>query len=128
MPVSFNHTIVHSVDKHASAQWFARVMGLGEPFACGHFQAVELEPGVTFDFVTADREVHGQHYAFLVSEADFDAIYRRIKEDGIEHWADPRHELPGRTNRHFGGRGVYFQDPSGHYLEIITKPYERLES
>jgi hypothetical protein len=67
--------------------------------------------------------VSPQHYAFLVAEDEFDEIYGRIRERGMDHWADPGHREPGRINTHDGGRGVYFDDPSGHVLEIITRPY-----
>ncbi|NKT89213.1 hypothetical protein GS845_13465 [Rhodococcus hoagii] len=79
--------------------------------------------GVTLDFATSPVDVLAQHYAFLVSEADFDSIYGRIRARGMEHWADPRKTRPGEINHNDGGRGVYFHDPDGHNLEIITRPY-----
>jgi hypothetical protein len=84
---------------------------------------VEMGNGVSLDYHETDGEIAPQHYAFLVSEDDFDAIFGRIVERGMDHWADPGHREPGRINRNDGGRGVYFSDPDGHSLEIITRPY-----
>ncbi len=79
----------------------------------------------TLAFLDADdMEIQMQHYAFPVSEKEFDQTFGRIKERGPDYWADPGRKEKGRINRHFGGRGVCFQDPSGHLLEIITRPYE----
>lgn len=124
MPVQLNHTIVAARDKRAAAEFLAGILGLrvGEPF--GPFLPVETANGVTLDFVDSGAEpITSQHYAFLVSEEDFDAIFRRIQEAGIEYYADPGHRQVGRINRHDGGRGAYFADPNGHNLEIITRPY-----
>jgi catechol 2,3-dioxygenase-like lactoylglutathione lyase family enzyme len=124
MGITFNHTIVAAKDRQQSADYFTDVFGLPAAREFGPFLAVSLEHGVSLDFAqAADQNIHPQHYAFLVSEAEFDAIYGRICERGQEHWADPRRSRPGEINHHHGGRGVYFQDPSGHYLEIITRPY-----
>jgi len=73
--------------------------------------------------VATAEEIRPQHYAFLVSEDDFDAIYGKITSRGLQHWADPARRRPGEFNTNDGGRGVYFQDPAGHYLEILTRPY-----
>ena len=89
----------------------------------GHFLAVALDNGVSLDFAEPPIDFPPQHYAFLVGEDDFDRIYGLIVEWGLDHWADPRQTLPGTINTNDGGRGVYFLDPSGHYLEIITRPY-----
>ena len=88
----------------------------------GHFVPIKTANGVTLDF--AEREdFRPQHYAFLISEADFDAVFGRIKDRGLDYWADPRGSRPGEINHNDGGRGVYFRDPDGHYLEVITRPY-----
>jgi extradiol dioxygenase family protein len=86
---------------------------------------VNVANDVSLDFadVPDGDEIRPQHYAFLVSEEEFDSIYGKIRERDIAHWADPRQSRPGEINRNDGGRGVYFQDPAGHYLEIITRPY-----
>src|SRR3989442_7359332 len=129
MTVKLNHTIVHSVDKRAAAEFFAGVFGLPAPKPFYDFLDVELGNEVTLAFLDADgMEIQVQHYAFLVSEKEFDQIFGRVKERGLDYWADPGRKEKGRINRHFGGRGVYFQDPSGHLLEIITRPYEGAES
>src|SRR5581483_866683 len=123
MSIRFNHTIVAAKDKAESAGFFTEVFGLPAAKPFGHFLAVELEHGVSLDFADSGDDIRPQHYAFLVSEDDFDAIYGRIRERGLEHWADPRRARPGEVNHNDGGRGVYFPDPAGHYLEILTRPY-----
>ncbi|PSL04628.1 glyoxalase/bleomycin resistance protein/dioxygenase superfamily protein [Haloactinopolyspora alba] len=123
MSIELNHTIVAAHDKKVSAEFFAAILGLrvGAPY--GPFLPVETSNSVTLDFVDTDAEITSQHYAFLVSEAEFDAIFARIEEAGITHYADPGHREPGRINHNDGGRGTYFDDPNGHNLEIITRPY-----
>ncbi|MBJ8344971.1 VOC family protein [Antrihabitans sp. YC2-6] len=123
MGISFNHTIVFAKDRQESAWFFTTYFGLPDPVQAGPFLAVQLEHGATLDFAQLDGEVFPQHYAFLVSEADFDAIYGRIVAAGLEHWPDPHSGRSGTINHNDGGRGVYFNDPSGHRLEIITVPY-----
>lgn len=125
MPIAFNHTIVAAHDKRESATFLAELFGLPDPVPFGHFLTVELEHGANLDYadVPKDQEIRPQHYAFLVSEDDFDAIYGKIQSRGLQHWADPRAQRPMEINHNDGGRGVYFQDPGGHFLEIITRPY-----
>ena len=124
MAITLNHTIVHSNDKRAAAAFFAELFGLPTPKPFGPFLDVEVANEVTLAFLDAEgMEVQTQHYAFLVSDAEFDAIFGRITARGLRHWADPARTQEGRINRHYGGRGVYFEDPSGHLLEIITRPY-----
>jgi len=119
--VQLNHTIVWCKDQAKSSAFLAEI--LGRPAAkFGHFDVVELDNGVSLDFLNHDAP-EPQHYAFLIGEAEFDTIFDRIRERGLDYWADPGRTQPGRINRHDGGRGVYFPDPSGHYLEIITRPY-----
>ncbi len=125
MAISFNHTIVASRDKRESAQFLAELFGLPDAKPFGHFMAVSLENGVNLDYddVPEGEEIRRQHYAFLVSEEDFDSIYGKIRSRGLQHWADPRRQRPGEINHNHGGRGVYFLDPSGHTMEILTRPY-----
>lgn len=124
MSIDLNHTIVHARDPKASATFLAEMLGRPEPVPFGPFHGVELDNGVTLDFIAAaDDELIIEHYAFLVSEQEFDQIFARITERGLPYWADPAHQQPGRINHHDGGRGVYWNDPNGHYLEIITRPY-----
>lgn len=124
MSVELNHTIVHGRDARAAAAFFAEVLGLAPPRRFGPFSVVDLANGASLDCIDAgDYPFTPQHYAFLVGEDDFDRIFARIRERGLEYWADPHKEHPGEINRHFGGRGVYFDHPDGHLLEIITRPY-----
>jgi catechol 2,3-dioxygenase-like lactoylglutathione lyase family enzyme len=124
MTVRFNHTIVHSRDKQASAGFLADILGLPAPKPFGHFMVVGLADSASLDFVDAGNEpIYRQHYAFLIDETDFDPIFARIRERGLDYWADPFKQKSGEINHHFGGRGVYFADPDGHLFEVITRPY-----
>ena len=123
MAVKFNHTIVHASDREATAAFLTGILGLPEPRSYGPFLEVQVANEVSLDVMQDDGPISPQHYAFLVSEEDFDAIFGRIRERGLDHWADPFHREPGRINTHDGGRGVYWDDPDGHSLEIITRPY-----
>jgi catechol 2,3-dioxygenase-like lactoylglutathione lyase family enzyme len=123
MSVELNHTIVHAADRDAAARFMAEVFGLAEPQSFGPFLVVRTANGVSLDFMQSSGPVTPQHYAFLVSEPEFDAIFGRVQARGLTYWADPRGARPGEINRNDGGRGVYFSDPSGHFLEIITRPY-----
>ncbi|MFE1431199.1 VOC family protein [Streptomyces griseoaurantiacus] len=124
MSVELNHTIVHARNNRESAEFFAELLGLEISGEWGPFVAVELSNGVTLDFATTPEEhIASQHYAFLVSEEEFDAAYERIERRGIEHYADPYRRQPGAINHNDGGRGVYFMDPAGHAMELITVPY-----
>ena len=123
MAVKLNHTIVHARDKRASAEFFAEVFGLPAPAPFGPFLDVEVANEVTLAFLETTEQIQTQHYAFLVSEPEFDEIFGRVQARGLDYWADPGHRRKAEINRHDGGRGVYFNDPAGHYLEIITRPY-----
>ena len=123
MTVELNHTIVAARDKRAAAAWFADIMGLAPARPFGPFMAVELAHGLTFDFSSTSGDITGQHYAFLVSEREFDEIFGRIEAGAVPYWADPGQTRPGQINTRDGGRGVYFLHPDGHYLEILTRPY-----
>ena len=123
MSVKLNHTIVYARDKSVSATFLAEILGLPAPAPFGHFLAVQLDNEITMDFVDAGRDFSPTHYAFLVSEKEFDEIFGRIKERGIPFWADPYHQRANEINTNDGGRGAYFADPDGHNLEIITRPY-----
>ena len=123
MSVQLNHTIVKAHDPQASAQLLAELLGRGAPMRFGPFHGVEIDNGVTLDFMKVDGEFDWAHYAFLVSESEFDDIFGRIRARGIPYWADPGHHQPGEINHGDGGRGVYWDDPDGHVLEILTRPY-----
>ena len=122
MSVRLNHTIVAARDKHESAAFLADVLGLGPPTTFGPFAVVELANDVSLDFMD-EAQVHPRHYAFLVTEEEFDEIFGRIRARGLDFWADPFERSPGEINTNDGGRGVYWNDPNGHKLEIITRPY-----
>jgi len=118
-----NHTIVWCRDKRRSAAFLAEMLGRTDPKPWGPFHIVDLDNGVSLDFHDTNGEIAPQHYAFLIGEDDFDDAYGRIRERGLEHWADPGQSRAGEINRNDGGRGVYFEDPDGHLLEVITRPY-----
>lgn len=124
MAIQLNHTIVHARDPQASAHFLAGLLGRSEPFRFGPFFCVEFDNGVTLDYYRAGEGPPApQHYAFLVGEAEFDRIYGRIREHGLDHWADPGRRRSGSINHNDGGRGVYWADADGHLLEILTRPY-----
>ena len=123
MTVTLNHTIVYCQDREATAAFYADLLGLEAPTTYGPFLVLELANEVSLDFLQTGPDVHPQHYAFLVSDDEFTAIFGRIQDRGLDYWADPSHQQPGRTNDNDGGRGVYWEDPNGHNLEIITRPY-----
>jgi catechol 2,3-dioxygenase-like lactoylglutathione lyase family enzyme len=123
MSVQLNHTIVWCRDQKTSATFLTEILGLSAPVRFGPFLVVEASNGVSLDYHEIDGEISSQHYAFLIDEDDFDAVFARILERGLEHWADPGRTRAGEINRNDGGRGVYFADPDGHLLEVITRPY-----
>ena len=123
MAVEFNHTIVHARDKIAGANFLSEILGLPSPEPFYHFMVVKAANGVSLDYLATDGPIEIAHYAFLVSEAEFDDIWGRIKARGLDWYADPMRSQKGEINRHDGGRGLYFTDPSGHVMEIITRPY-----
>lgn len=124
MSVELNHTIVAARDKKVAAEFMAAILGLAVGPQYGPFLPVEASNGVTLDFMDSNADdIASQHYAFLVSEDEFDAILGRIKQAGIAYFADPGHREVGRINHQDGGRGAYFADPNDHNLEIITRPY-----
>lgn len=123
MPIDFNHTIVSARDSKASAKFLAEMLGLSAVRAWGPFQMVTTDNGANIDFMDTQGEIAPQHYAFIVSESEFDEIFDRIRARSLPYWADPGQRQPGEINHHDGGRGVYFEDPDGHLLEVITKQY-----
>jgi catechol 2,3-dioxygenase-like lactoylglutathione lyase family enzyme len=123
MAVQLNHTIVRVRNKQESATFLADILGLAAPTPYGPFLVVQVDNDVSLDYADDHGTASPQHYAFLVSEPEFDEILGRIQERGLPYWADPSHRRPGEINTNDGGRGVYWDDPDGHVLEIITKPY-----
>jgi catechol 2,3-dioxygenase-like lactoylglutathione lyase family enzyme len=122
MAVELNHTIVHASDRDATAAFLTGILGLPDATPYGPFLEVKVANGASLDVMQVDV-VHPQHYAFLVSEDEFDEIHARIRERGLTWWADPFSRQPGEINHGDGGRGLYWDDPDGHKLEIITRPY-----
>jgi catechol 2,3-dioxygenase-like lactoylglutathione lyase family enzyme len=123
MTAKLNHTIVAARDRKASALFLSEILGLSEPFLLGPFAAVTVGDQLTLDFMDSSGEIHSQHYAFLVTESEFDAIFGRIQQRGMPYWADPGQKKSREINHWDDGRGVYFEDPNGHLLEILTRPY-----
>ncbi|MFD8549738.1 VOC family protein [Streptomyces sp. NPDC059649] len=123
---SLDHTIVHSTDRFASARFLADLLDAPEPKAFGPFAALKLDNGVALDYaehVAGGKEFVPTHYAFLVTEDEFDHILGRIKDRDLPYWADPRHTKPQEINTRDGGRGVYVNDPDGHNMEFLTRTY-----
>ena len=118
-----NHTIVWCSDKQRSTDFLTGILGLPPAKPFFHFLVVELNNGVSLDYYQKEGMVSPQHYAFLVSDQEFDAGFARIEELGLTYWADPARTKPGEINHHFGGRGIYFADPDQHLMEMITRPY-----
>jgi catechol 2,3-dioxygenase-like lactoylglutathione lyase family enzyme len=123
MPVHLNHTIVRVRDKQEAATFLAEILGLPAPTAYGPFLIVQVDNDVSLDYADDHGDAVPQHYAFLVTDPEFDEIHGRIRERGLPYWADPFQRKEGEINHNDGGRGLYWQDPNGHMLEIITVPY-----
>ena len=123
MTAKLNHTIVYARDKRASAKFLSEILGCPAPVPFGPFMGVQTGNEVTLDFMNADEEISPQHYAFLITESEFDEIFARIRARKLRYWADPAQQQQGEINTRDGGRGLYFEDPSGHLLEILTRPY-----
>jgi catechol 2,3-dioxygenase-like lactoylglutathione lyase family enzyme len=121
--VQLNHTIVSCRDQQRSAAFLSEILGLPPATRFGHFLVVEADNAVSLDFAESSGEIAAQHYAFLVGEDEFDAAFGRIRDRGLTYWADPGKSRRGAINHNDGGRGLYFDDPDGHRLEIITRPY-----
>jgi catechol 2,3-dioxygenase-like lactoylglutathione lyase family enzyme len=121
MTIELNHTIVPAHDKVSSAKFFARIFGLSfDEGAVGYFAPVKVNKALTLDFEDVVDRFDVHHYAFKVSEAEFDAIFGHIQAEGIPYGAEPRSRDDMNINHRRGGRGVYFCDPSGHVLELLT--------
>lgn len=121
MRVELNHTIVYARDKRESSMFLADILGLPEPQRFGPFLAIELDNHVTLDYYESDGPIVPAHYAFLITEDDFNNALERITKRNVRYWADPFHTSENTINRRDGGRGVYFEDPNGHNMEILTR-------
>jgi catechol 2,3-dioxygenase-like lactoylglutathione lyase family enzyme len=123
MSVQLNHTIVSCRDQQRSAEFLTGILGMRPATRFGHFLVVEADNNVSLDYDETSGPITPQHYAFLVSEGDFDAAFERILDNNVPYWADPARTQSQAINHRDGGRGLYFEDPDGHLLEILTRPY-----
>jgi hypothetical protein len=123
MAVQLNHTIVWCRDKVRSSALLVRILGSSPAVPSYNFMIVQLDNGVSLDFLEKSGPIASQHYAFLIAESEFDAMFSRILKEGLSYWADPAKSRPNEINNNDGGRGVYFEDLDGHFLEVITRPY-----
>jgi catechol 2,3-dioxygenase-like lactoylglutathione lyase family enzyme len=129
MAVQLNHTIVHTPDPAASAAFVTEVLGLPDASRYGPFHVVEVGNDVSLDFMHDDGEYTPQHYAFLITEDEFDEIFARVTDRDIPYWADPHASQPREINHGDGGRGFYFREETGgHWLEVLTRPYGSSEA
>lgn len=124
MGVQLNHTIVWCSDKQKSASFLVEMLELATPVAFGQMLVVQLDNAVSLDFFESNDAISMQHYAFLIGEDKFDRVFTRIRDKGLPYWADPGKQRAGETYLHNGGRGMYFDDPDGHLLEVMTRPYK----
>ena len=121
--VHLNHTIVSCRDQQRSAAFLSGILGLPPAIRFGHFLVVAADNDVSLDFAERSGPIAAQHYAFLVGDEEFDAAFGRIRDQGLTYWADPGRRQRGVINHRDGGRGLYFEDPDSHLLEILTRPY-----
>lgn len=122
MAISLNHTIVHARDPQTTARFLTEILGLPSARQLGHFTVVQVG-ATSLDLIQTDEDIASRHFAFLMSETEFDAAFERLGSRQLPYWADPFHNEPGRMNFWDDGRGLYFDDPNGHLLEILTRPY-----
>jgi catechol 2,3-dioxygenase-like lactoylglutathione lyase family enzyme len=122
MTIRLDHTIVPAKDKRAAAEFFAEVFGLTVKPGRGYFAQVQVNESLTLDFSDESDPGEGQHYAFHVSDPEFEGILSRVKAKGVAFGSEPDSPDDGRINRRRGGRGFYFEDPNGHLFEVMTVP------
>ena len=120
MTITLNHTIVPARDKAAAAKFFADIFGL-EGGPSGHFAPVRINNSLTLLFDNDDT-FESHHLDFHVSDREFDAIFERIKQAKIAFGSAPWNLDDGKLNDWGGGRGLYFRNPDGHVLEMMTVP------
>jgi catechol 2,3-dioxygenase-like lactoylglutathione lyase family enzyme len=119
MPILLDHTIVPARDKLASATFFAEIFGLSVKSADGYFAQVQVNDSLTFDF-SDEPKPQSHHYAFHISDTEFEAIYERVKAKGLPYGSGPYNHTDGKIYTRRGGRGFYCDDPNGHLLEVMT--------
>ena len=123
MTARFNHTIIASTDAGQMADFYLELLEAHPAPSWGPFTNLSIADDVLLQFATPPMAFPPQHYAYLLDDAHFDRAYRWIVDRSLDHWADPQRSRPGEINDEHGGRGVYLLDPSGHYLELMTRPY-----
>ncbi|EGD56675.1 VOC family protein [Gordonia neofelifaecis] len=121
MAVSFNHTIIGAHDPQASAHFYREVLGARPAPDWGPFTNIVLDDATLLQFAPAPVN-DPIHMAFLMNDEEFDRGYAALQRRQVEHWADPQMRRPGEIATE-DGRRVYFKDPSGHLLEMLTQPY-----
>ena len=121
MAIVLDHTIIPAKDKVASAEFFAEIFGLTVKPGEGYFAQVQINENLTFDFADEPKP-RSHHYAFHISEAEFEAIFGRVKGKGLPYGSGPSNHADGQIYTRRGGRGFYFEDPNGHLLEVMTVP------
>lgn len=126
MSIELNHTIVDAKNAETSAKFMAEILGLPTPVSFGPFKVIKTSNAVSLDYRTTADAIKPRHFAFLVSESEFDEIFNRIINKQLKYWADPGRTKPQQINHNDNGRGCYFIDPDGHFLEIITRPYGKI--
>jgi catechol 2,3-dioxygenase-like lactoylglutathione lyase family enzyme len=119
MAIDLNHTIVHARDPKASARFLADLLDLPIDPPVAGFTPITLANRATLDYLQRDK-VEPQHYAFMLSDSEFDAVFARIRDAGVTHYADPGCRQAGQIYRLGDRRGTYFHDPDGHLMEILT--------
>jgi catechol 2,3-dioxygenase-like lactoylglutathione lyase family enzyme len=122
MTITLNYTVVSARDKDAAARFFAEIFGVRFEGLGGHFAPVRVNDTLTLDFADAKGAVASQHYAFHVSDTEFDAILQRVKDAGLTFGSGPRSLEDGKLNAWNGGRGFYYKDPDDHAIEMMTMP------
>jgi catechol 2,3-dioxygenase-like lactoylglutathione lyase family enzyme len=122
MTITLNHTIVWARNKEGAARLFAEIFGLRFAGQGGHFAQVGVNDTLTMDFADAKGTVAGQHYAFHVSDSEFDAILQRVKDAGLAFGSGPQSLDDGKLNAWNRGRGFYYKDHDGHVIELMTMP------
>lgn len=123
MTARFNHTIIASTDAAQMHQFYLELLEAQSAPSWGPFQNLVIGDGVLLQFATPPMDFPPQHYAYLLDDEHFDRAHAWIQRQGHEFWADPQRQKPGEINQEHNGRGLYLLDPSGHYLELLTKPY-----
>lgn len=122
MAITLNHTIVPCFDKVASAKFYSRVFGFEYVGVFSHFIVVRVNDTLSLDFDNQEQFMP-LHYAFKVSEQEFDTLFERLQAEHIPYGSGPGTPDDMTINHNYGGRGVYFRDPNGHLLEMLTADY-----